>query len=388
MKNLILVAGALAVFVVTACGSGAKDGPACDRLASVAGLTLADAIAPGAYPVGKHGVTLFRDGFCYGEGGNLACERELRVDVYYPATEAGDDTPVAAGSFPLVVYSHGFMSSLAENAGLLRVLASRGYVAAAPSFPNTSLGSDTNLFDVVNQPGDVSFLIDWLLDLDEPAPNPVSGAVDEAHIITGGLSLGGMTTLLTTYHGGLRDERISAAFALAPPTAMFTSAFYETTTVPFLLIAGSEDAVVAYPENGAAGFERMLAPAEFMTLVAGSHLGFTEQGVFLGGGVDHPDSIACLSLDGQVTDEGDPGGWDDLAELGGEAYGVDFTAEFGTTCDGGDLPLAMRPQRQLDLTIASVVSFLEARVGGSEAYGEFLALGIPGDDCDAVYESK
>jgi dienelactone hydrolase len=390
MNESWLVAGVIAALTFTGCGDDSKGGPVCERVASVAGLSLADALATGSFAVGEHEVILTRDGFCFGDEGNVECQRELRTKVFYPATEAGVDAPVASGGpFPLVVYSHGFMSSLAENVSLLRNLASRGYVAAAVSFPNTSLGSEAILLDVVNQPADVSFLIDWLLELVEAAPpSPVPGEIDEARIVTGGLSLGGMTTLLTTYHGALRDERISAGFAIAPPTAIFTSTFYETSTVPFILIAGSEDAVVAYPENGPGGFALMHAPAEFMTLVAGSHLGFAEQGVLLGAGLDHPDTIACLSLAGQIPDEGEPGTWDGFAELDGEAYGVDLTADPGTMCADDELPRAMRPQRQLDLTTATIISFLEARVGGDDAYGEFLALGIPGDDCDAVYESK
>jgi dienelactone hydrolase len=390
MKNSWLMAGSLALLSLTGCGDDAKGDSACDRIDSVAGLTLADALSRGPHAVGEHEVTLTRDGFCFGTEGNVECQRELRTRVYYPATEAGADAPVASGGpFPLVVYSHGFMSSLAENASLLQTLASRGYVAVAVSFPNTSLGSDAILLDVVNQPGDVSFLIDWVLELVEAAPpSPVASAIDETHIVTGGLSLGGMTTLLVTYHGALRDARISAAFAIAPPTAIFTSQFYETTTVPFLLLAGSEDAVVTYPENGSTGFEKMLAPAEFMTLVAGSHLGFAEQGAFLGAGIDHPDSIACLSLAGQIPDDGEPGSWEGVAELNDGDYGVDLTADTGTMCGDGELPYAMRPQRQLDLTTASIVSFLEARVGGDGAYGQFLVAGIPGDGCDAIYESK
>jgi hypothetical protein len=380
--------GVLALLMLTACGGGDSKSSTCDRIESVAGLTLEDALTRGPHAVGTHEITLAYDGLCFGEFGQKACTRELRTIVHYPAAEEGTDVPAAEGGpFPLVVYSHGLMSSLLENDSLLRKLASRGYVTVAPTFPNTSLGSgDIVLFDVVNQPADVSFLIDWILDLVLDWPSPLPGAVDGSEIVAGGLSLGGMTTLLVTYHGALRDPRITAAFGIAPPTAIFTSTFYQTTSVPFLLLAGSEDAVVAYPENGTGGFSRMIAPAEIMTLVAGSHLGFAEQGILFGT-LDHPDSLACSTLEGQVP-AGEGLGWAELGELGGVEYGVDLTADFGSLCAEGELPLAMRPQRQLDLTTATVISFLEGRVGGDDAYVQFLQEGIPGDGCDAVYESK
>jgi pimeloyl-ACP methyl ester carboxylesterase len=381
------LAGAIALLSLSACGDADEKGSSCDGPESVAGLTLDDVLAPGPHPVGRREITLVRDGLCFEGSANTPCERSLRTHVHYPATERGDDVPVASGGpFPLVVYNHGFMSSLVENTTLLRILASRGYVAVAASFPNTSLGSDVNLLDVINQPADVSFLIDWALDLVEGEPSPLPGAIDDTRIAVGGLSLGGMTTLLATYHGALRDERVVAAFAIAPPTAIFTSAFYETTSVPFLLIAGSEDAVVPYAQNGAGGFEQMLPPAEMITLEAGSHLGFAEQGLLFSS-YEHPDELACSTLDGAVPDD-DTGGWAELDGLGGDEHGVDLEAEFGTLCGDDELPPAMRPRRQLDLTTASVVSFLEGRVGGDAAYAQFLAEGVPGDGCDAVYASR
>lgn len=391
MNRALLLVGAISLLSLSACGDDAPkdkdEGPSCDRRSPVAGLALEDVLARGAFPVGEQQVTLVRDGSCFGEEGNEACSRELRTRLFYPATEAGTDGPPLAegGPFPLVVYSHGFMSSAVENASLLRILASRGYVALAATFPHTSLGSDTVLFDVVNQPGDVSFLIDWAL---EGEDSPFAGAIDEGRIVTGGLSLGGLTTLLVTYHAELREPRLAAAFAIAPPSAFFTEAFFETTDIPFLLVAGSADAVVPYPQNGIAVFERMRAPAERVTLEDASHLGFTDQGILLGGSAHHPDSIACTTLAGNLPEAGDGSGWDGLADLGDLSIGVDLAADFGTPCDDAELPYAMRPRRQLELLSAAVVSFLEGRLNLDGAYAAFLEEGVSGDGCDAVYASK
>lgn len=35
--------------------------------------------------------------------------RQIQTEVYYPATLAGDNTPISAGVFPLVVCGHGFV---------------------------------------------------------------------------------------------------------------------------------------------------------------------------------------------------------------------------------------------------------------------------------------
>src|SRR5690606_27554742 len=142
-------------------------GQECDRIESVAGLTLEAALARGAYPVGTREVDLAHSGLCFEGSTQTECTRELKAVLHYPATEEGDDVSLSEGGpFPLVVYGHGLMSSRAENTTLLQTLASRGYITIAPTFPHTSLSaSEVNIIDVVNQPADLSFLIDWILDL-------------------------------------------------------------------------------------------------------------------------------------------------------------------------------------------------------------------------------
>ncbi len=34
--------------------------------------------------------------------------RNVWTEVYYPANTAGDDVPLAAGQFPVIVFGHGF----------------------------------------------------------------------------------------------------------------------------------------------------------------------------------------------------------------------------------------------------------------------------------------
>lgn len=67
---------------------------------------------------------------------------------------------------PLILYSHGFMSSHAEAEYLGEFLATHGYVTAAVDYPLTSGGAPDGplVTDVINQPEDASFVIDRLLD--------------------------------------------------------------------------------------------------------------------------------------------------------------------------------------------------------------------------------
>src|SRR5260370_33767754 len=86
------------------------------------------------YPVGVVHVTLTRtdaDG----------SRRQFAVTVRYPAGssvvgEVGD-APPASGTFPLVVFAHGYDTSADTYSVIERDLASAGFVVAAPDFPHT-----------------------------------------------------------------------------------------------------------------------------------------------------------------------------------------------------------------------------------------------------------
>src|SRR5947209_17395761 len=62
---------------------------------------------------------------------------------------------------PLIVFGHGFAVTPAPYAALLRAWTRAGYVVAAPIFPlgNADAPGGPNESDLVNQPGDMSFII-------------------------------------------------------------------------------------------------------------------------------------------------------------------------------------------------------------------------------------
>jgi predicted dienelactone hydrolase len=126
------------------------------------------------------------------------------------------------------------MSMRSENVPLAALLASHGYVVVAVDYPLTNLrapGGPT-VRDAVNQPDDVRFVIDRVLAW-KPGERPFDGEIDRERIGAVGLSLGGLTTTLATFHPRLRDPRIAAAVSIAGPAAMFSPAFFATADVPF-----------------------------------------------------------------------------------------------------------------------------------------------------------
>jgi len=217
-----------------------------------------------------------------------APERRLPVALWYPVA--------APGRHPLLVYSHGFMSTRYGGRYLAEHMASYGYVVVAADYPLSHFGAPGGPFagDVVNQPGDVSFLIDRALALtgDE---RPFEGEIDTARIGTFGLSLGGLTTSLVAFHPQLRDRRLHAALSIAGPGVMFTERFYANADLPFLMIGGTADAMIDYDLN-AATLPARIRRGGLVTIAHATHAGFDEMATSALRLLGNMDGLGCRSL--------------------------------------------------------------------------------------------
>jgi predicted dienelactone hydrolase len=119
----------------------------------------------------------------------------------------------------------------------------------------------------------------------------LSGGIDTKKIGVSGLSLGGLNTLLVTYHPTLRDPRIKAAAAMAPASCWLSEAFYETVKPPLLLLDGDQDLITPIETNAARTFERARSPRHLVTMTHATHTAFS--GFFAGSSPTSYDAIAC-----------------------------------------------------------------------------------------------
>lgn len=316
-----------------------------------AGSASAAALSAGDYRVSMAELTLVDESRSTPENGDQPGidSRTLLTSLWFP------DQAIPGGS-PLIVYSHGFMSNREEGGYIAEALARRGYIVAAADYPLSNGaapgGPDPN--DVVNQPGDVSFIIDSLLAL-EGQDRPYPGTIDPALIGVAGLSLGGLTSTLVGYHPRWRDERVRAVVSIAGPAAMFTRRFYTTSGAPFLMIGGTEDAVVDY-ETHAAIIPGRAPQGTLLTIRGGTHIAFAAMAEPALRFADHPDSIACTALQsGAEAARGD----DPFAGLGGLSDGINPRHTQLTICSR-PLGKALHPGRQQMITEVGVVSFFDS----------------------------
>jgi predicted dienelactone hydrolase len=253
------------------------------------GLSVSDALGrfaePGGYGIGASTLTLVDDSRPTDPNGDFpgSDERTLDVEVWYPTEgdpEARElrDAPVdlSGAPYPLIVFSHGYTGVRRQSASYTSHLASHGYVIVSPDYPLSSGGAPggPRLGDVVNQPRDVSFLIDSFLGFSLEPENVLEGAIDPESIGLTGHSLGGLTTILATY-GPLADDRIDAAVALAPPACLVGASAFDEAETALLVIGGSEDRVVPWPSVRQA-YDLANAPRFLMQLTGGNHLRFAD----------------------------------------------------------------------------------------------------------------
>ena len=175
--------------------------------------------------------------------------RVLVTDVWYPAEGApgGISNPGAApagGRFPLVVFAPGFDRGPSSYAPLLAAWARAGYVVAAPSFPLTSPGAVGGLdeFDIVNQPGDLRFLIGRLSRASASARGAFAGLIDPGRIAVAGHSDGADAALAAADGSCCRDPRIGAVIVMAGAALPFGGRYFMQPGPPLLVMQGSADA--------------------------------------------------------------------------------------------------------------------------------------------------
>ncbi|MGC5021568.1 alpha/beta hydrolase family protein [Micromonospora sp. DT47] len=213
------------------------------------------------FAVGVRQLKLNRDG-----------SRPLPVTLWYPARgEAGGaaerGATVAAGRFPVVMFSHGLSGRPDDYRELLTRWAAAGFVVAAPTFPHTTRGADGNVLDVLNQPADVSYALDKVLALDGKAGDPLRGRLATDRVAAAGHSAGGVTTIGLFTAG--RDKRLDAGVVFAG-TALGVGTAFAGAAAPQLFVHGEADEVVDYAA-GKAVYDAVPWPKAMLSLPKGDH---------------------------------------------------------------------------------------------------------------------
>ncbi len=230
-------------------------------------------------------------------------DRELTVELFYPAVAGAEPTPLSAfmrdgktelqlhgvssrdadtqmegAPYPLAIISHGYpgnrflLSHLAEN------LASKGYVVASIDHTDSTYRDQAAFGStLVNRPLDQLFVLDELARQSADANSPMAGLINADRTLLVGYSMGGYGAVIVAgggvtaastelswgapagtlgvhlagsdSHKQLFDDRIAAVVSIAPwgmERGFWDSEGLAGVRIPTLFVAGSEDDVSGY----------------------------------------------------------------------------------------------------------------------------------------------
>lgn len=167
--------------------------------------------------------------------------RTIGTEIYYPATTAGNNTAVAAGQFPIVVFGHGFAMTWDSYDNVYNRLAALGYIVLLPRtesgiFP-TPVHADFGL--------DLRSLVNQGMALNSTS-TPSALATFNGKVLQkaaiGGHSMGAGCSFLAA----ASNNTATCIFNFAAATSNNTPnsiASASMVTVPTLVISGEKDSV-------------------------------------------------------------------------------------------------------------------------------------------------
>lgn len=267
--------------------------------------------------------------------------RMLGVDVWYPATIADEamatyellpsvsfesagarhEPAVAAGQFPLVLFSHGRTGMRFAYSLLSEALAARGAVVVSADHPGDALADwllGTNVDDrtnEMNRVGDAGFLLDSMLA--GPAhvtglPDALLSAIDPSRVAAVGHSYGAYTALATVAgaRGVPADTRIGAVVGLQAYTRTMSDSALGRVHTPTLLVVAELDTATPPESDGDRPWALLAGtPVWRMDLANAAHQAASDMGLYAELAHQIPDlpPIVLDYLESTAADASGPG---------------------------------------------------------------------------------
>jgi predicted dienelactone hydrolase len=218
--------------------------------------------------------------------------RVLDTVIWYPTAASGPidpgtgavaDAPLdpSGGPHPLLVFSHGGCGLPNGGKYLMPLLASHGFVVAAPPHPGSTFFDYPTCFttaavieSALERPADVSFVLDALLAATADPASPFFGAIDGARAGIAGHSFGGYTVAAAV----AGDARFRVAVLLAPAV----SEALPPVGIPSLTMLGEVDSVGAVAgfdtDNGERrqAWEAASPPKLLVEILDAGHFAFSD----------------------------------------------------------------------------------------------------------------
>lgn len=189
--------------------------------------------------------------------------RNIPVEIYYPAEQAGDDVALADDSqFPSIAFGHGFVIGFDAYENIREMLVPNGFIMIFPKTEDGILPSHLEFGK------DLAFCIGRMKQLGLDPDSIFFGRISDKSALMGH-SMGGGAAFL----GMQQNPEISALAVLAPaetnPSAIEAAS---TLTIPALVIAGGNDCVTPPTENQVPMYNALSGMCKtYLNIIGASH---------------------------------------------------------------------------------------------------------------------
>ncbi|MDD4214621.1 MAG: T9SS type A sorting domain-containing protein [Bacteroidales bacterium] len=191
-------------------------------------------------------------------------DRNIETEIYYPAVSAGNNTDVASGQFPILVFGHGFVMSVSSYENIWTVLTPLGYIVALP----TTEGGAPNHSEFGK---DLAFLISKLQSEGSNASSPFYQKVGTTSAMMGH-SMGGGVSFLGCENNTLPTVMVTFAAAVTNPSSTTAAA---NVTIPTLVISGADDCVAPPDEHQLLMYNALASSCKvYISITNGGHCNF------------------------------------------------------------------------------------------------------------------
>ena len=198
--------------------------------------------------------------------------RAIETEIYYPANTAGVDVAAATGSFPVIIFGHGFGMNVSAYQIVWEQLVPQGYIVALPTTETTIFGPDHQDFGF-----DLQFLVSAIQD-ENNAPGAILNSVIAPSVAIGGHSMGGGCAFLAV-DSLQTDARVKTLFGFAPAesTTNGVSSINSATriTTPSVIFSGTADGVTPPNDHHIPMYDSLVSGCKtIINIVGGAHCYF------------------------------------------------------------------------------------------------------------------
>jgi pimeloyl-ACP methyl ester carboxylesterase len=159
--------------------------------------------------------------------------RTIDTEIYYPANSTGDNVPIANGTYPTLVFGHGFVMTWNSYDYIWNGIVPAGYILVFPKSEGSFSPSHTDFGK------DIAFLVDAMklegLNQSSLFYNAVS---DKSAAM--GHSMGGGSAFLSIQYNSSITAIATLAAAVTTPSSVTAASGIQ---IPSLTIAGANDCI-------------------------------------------------------------------------------------------------------------------------------------------------